>query len=583
MLTVKGELLYVGKAKNLKKRVNSYFDRRLNARLSVMIAQVANIEIIMTHSESEALLLENNLIKTLKPRYNVLLRDDKSYPYILVSTEHPYPSMELHRGTKKSPGRYFGPYPNVGAVKESLQLLQKMFHIRQCRDSYFQHRKRPCLQYQIKRCSAPCVDLIDKESYAQDIAHAMAFLEGRGEAVIAELGEKMEAASTAQEYEKAGHFRDQIISLRRAREHQCVDKDEGNWDIVGLYLANGGVCVSVLFIRQGRLLGHKAYFPKTPADCEANEIMTAFLKQYYLAAAQRDYPDKIVISHPIESAAILMSVVQSESQQKIALHQSPRGNSLRWMNMAINNAKYALESRQAEKATTCAQMQQLAKLLMLSRPPLRIECFDISHTQGEATVGSCVVFEASGPNRKAYRRFNIKGIVGGDDYAAMEQALIRRYKNMTSEDMPDILLIDGGKGQLAKAQQVLNALKRHEILVLGVVKGEGRKAENDRVLIAGESAPIAFEGNEAVLRYLQAIRDEAHRFAITGHRKQRAKKRNQSILEGVLGVGPNRRRLLLNHFGGLQEIKRASIEELERVSGINRALAQRIYDELKKI
>lgn len=579
MLGADGCVLYVGKAGNLKKRVASYFRAPggLPPKTRALMQQVVSVEVTVTNTEGEALLLENHLIKELRPRYNVLLRDDKSYPYIFLSSEDEYPRLTFHRGAKREPGRYFGPYPSAGAVRESLSLLQKLFPVRQCENSFFRNRSRPCLQYQIKRCTAPCVGFVERDDYMRDVRHAEMFLEGRSAQVIDELVARMEQASAALEFEQAARYRDQIASLRRVAERQYVAGEGGDLDVVGCVVEAGMACVQVFFFRGGRNLGNKAFFPQIPEDADAGDVLSGFLAQYYL---DKDVPAEILVSRPFADAELLAQVLAERAGRKVALRTRVRGERARWLQMAQSNAEHALHARLASRSGTQQRLEALRDALNLDQVPLRLECFDISHTMGEATVASCVVFGAEGALKSDYRRFNIHDIAPGDDYAAMRQALTRRYTRLKQGEskMPDVLLIDGGKGQVRQARDVLEELQVEGVTIVGVAKGPERRPGLETLFLSDQSTPIILPEDSAALHLIQQIRDEAHRFAITGHRQRRSRARNTSVLETIPGMGPKRRQRLLKQFGGLREIARAGVEDLASVQGISRELAQRIYD-----
>ena len=578
MYNAKDKVIYVGKAKNLKKRVSSYFvDRVSSTKTQAMVAQVHHLDVITTHTENEALLLENNLIKSLKPRYNVLLRDDKSYPFIFISTEHAFPRISFHRGAKKQKGRYFGPYPSAGAVRESLQLLQKLFPVRQCEDSFYNNRNRPCLQYQIKRCTAPCVGYIDEEDYKRDVNHAIKFLEGKSQEVIDELVNQMMQASDNLAFEKAAAYRDQIGYLRRLQEKQYVEAGEKNIDVIAATQRDDMACVQVFFIRNGQNLGNKSFFPKHTKDCSNGEILAAFIPQYYLG---KYVPSDILISESLEEKTWLEDVLSEQAGRKIGLLHSVRGDRAKWLEMAQSNAEKTLGLQLMSVSNLQKRVLSLQQALELTSLPRRLECFDISHTFGEETVASCVVFEDGAPKKSDYRRFNIKGIVKGDDYEAMRQALNRRYKKLKQGEgkLPDLLIIDGGKGQVNAAIAVLDELQINQVTLIGVSKGEGRKPGLESLHIASTGEIVSLESDSPALHLVQSIRDEAHRFAITGHRQRRDKARKRSTLEDIEGLGPKRRRALLNYFGGLQEVSKAGVEDIARVPGISRQLAQRVYD-----
>ncbi|QWT22390.1 excinuclease ABC subunit UvrC [Bacillus sp. NP157] len=573
---VDGELLYVGKAANLKKRVSNYFLKPpMDPRIASMVSQIDRAEVTLTRTAGEALLLESQLIKSLKPRYNIVLRDDKSYPYIFLSGGEDYPRLAFHRGAKSGTGRYFGPYPSTFAVRESLGLMQKLFKVRQCEDSYFKNRSRPCLQHQIGRCSAPCVQLINVEDYRNDVRHAEMFLEGRSSAVIDELAKSMEAASMNLNFERAATLRDQVAALRKLQAQHFVQGASADMDVIACCLEGGMACVSVLFFRNGVSLGSRDFFPRLPTDASVGDVLAQFIAQYYL---DRQVPRELVLSDPVEDIDVLADVLSEHAGYKVELKPSVRGERARFLEMAQRNASAALTSRLASRHTLLARFDDLQKVLELSEPPRRIECFDISHTRGEATVASCVVFGPEGPEKSHYRRFNIAGITPGDDYAAMHQALTRRFKKVVEGGArPDILLIDGGAGQVAQAVDVLRELGVEGIRVVGVAKGPGRRA-GEETLVLAESGKTLHPGTSSpALHLVAAVRDEAHRFAISGHRRRREAARERSTLEDVAGVGARRRAALLKAFGGLAGVEAAGVEELMSVKGIDRGLAERIY------
>jgi len=577
MLDNTGTVIYVGKAKNLKKRVASYFrNTGLTAKTQVMVAQIAAIETTVTHTENEALILENNLIKELMPRYNILLRDDKSYPYLFISGDS-FPRLSVHRGAKRKAGKYFGPYPSAGAVRESLNLLQKLFPVRQCEDSYYQNRSRPCLQYQIKRCTAPCVGLVSEEDYKKDVEHTILFLEGKNQQVMDDLSAEMEAASQRLDFEQAAAVRDKVIALRRVQERQYVSSEQGEFDVLAAIVRDGMAVVEVCFIRGGRNLGSKSYFPKGSADSSPEELLAAFVPQYYLG---KNIPAEILLSHEAEGISLLQEVLQTESGHKVSLRQPKRGQGVRWMQMAKTNAEISLTQRLSSRSNLLQRFEVLQDTLELDELPKRIECFDISHTRGERTVASCVVFGLEGAIKADYRKFNIEGITGGDDYAAMNQALTRRFTRLQKGEgkRPDLLLIDGGKGQIKEAQEVLAELNLSDLPILGIAKGPERKPGEETLFLVGRAGEVALSADSPALHLLQQVRDEAHRFAITGHRQRRAKARTTSTLEQIEGLGPKRRQKLLQQFGGLQEVQRAGVEDLSKVDGISKSLAQKIYD-----
>jgi len=580
MQDASGNVLYVGKAKNLKRRVGSYFSRSgSSARIQVMIRQIANIEIIVTHTENEALLLENNLIKELKPRFNIQLRDDKSYPYIALSN-HEFPRLGFYRGSRREPGRFFGPYPSASSVRESLNLLQKIFPVRQCDDTVFRNRSRPCLQYQIKRCTAPCVGYITREEYDVDVRQAAMFLEGGDKQVLAEMVRRMDAAATALDYETAARCRDRIAALRTVQEKQAIESDGGDADVVVAAIEKGHGCIGVTFIRSGRNIGTKHFFPNTGNTTGPGELLAGFLTQYYLG---KPIPRDIYLSSEIPDRPWLESAFGEQAGQKIRLHGKARGLSRRRIQQSLLNARIVLRRHLQDRASMRARFEALQESLGLDAVPERIECFDISHTGGEATVGSCVVFGPDGPVKSDYRRFNISDITPGDDYAAMRQLIARRYRRTVDEStngpvLPDLVLIDGGPGQLAEVESALADLGVEGIKLIGVAKGESRKPGLERLFLSGGKGATILPPDSLGLHLIQQIRDEAHRFAITGHRQRRARARTTSTLEQIPGIGDRRRQALLKYLGGLQEVARAGIEDLARVPGISPSLARRIYD-----
>lgn len=576
------EVIYVGKAKHLKKRVSSYFHGSdKGSKTRSLVSQIRNIEVTVTNTEGEALLLEDNLIKEFKPRYNILLRDDKSYPYVYLDSHNKFPRLSFHRGAKKKQGEYFGPYPSAGAVRESLNLLQKVFRIRQCEDSFFKNRSRPCLQYQIKRCTAPCTGLISEEDYALDVRHAVMFLQGKSSLIVEELVKKMDHASSTQEYEKAAVYRDQIAQLKRVQEKQYVSGEQGNIDVIACVAKNGHACVQVFFIRDGRNLGNKYYFPKQIGQSDAQDILSAFLPQYYLNnKTNRFVPPEIIVNHKLDEKQLLQEVLSEHADRKVMISDSVRSERARWIKMAENNASMVLANELANKASLLKRFEELQEVLDLDAMPQRLECFDISHTMGESTVASCVVMDTQGVVKNDYRQFNIKDITPGDDYAAMDQALTRRYTRLKKGEgkLPDVLFIDGGKGQVSAAMNVMEELQIDDVDIIGVAKGPERKPGLETLIVGRTGKTIDLPSDSAALHLIQQIRDEAHRFAITGHRQRRSKTRKTSLLENIEGLGPKRRQQLLKQFGGLQGIKRAGVEDLSSVHGISRALAQRIYD-----
>jgi excinuclease ABC subunit C len=573
-------ILYVGKAKNLKNRVSSYFrSNALDSKTMALVSRIQKVETTVTGSETEALLLEQSLIKEYKPPYNIVFRDDKSYPYILLTTGDKYPRLAFHRGAQKKKGRYFGPFPSAYSVRDSLNILQKVFQVRQCEDTFFKNRARPCLQYQIKRCSGPCCDLISTDDYADDVQHAAMFLEGKNNAVMQDYANKMEIASDKLEFEKAAHYRDQVGHLRKIQEQQYVVGNQGDIDVHAVVINPGGVCVLVMFIRGGRMLGNKTFFPKTRLDENESEVLAAFLPQFYLnGSGGRETPPEVVVNARIEDKFVLEGALTSQSGRKVMISDNVRSHRKRWVDLAVTNAEQSLGSHMASRNNLQQRFQSLQEALSLEEMPGRLECFDISHTSGEATVASCVVFDRNGPLKSDYRRFNIDGITPGDDYAAMSQALSRRYTRIKKGEglLPDILFIDGGKGQLSEAEKIFEELQIESVTLVGIAKGPTRKAGLESLILSG-GPELNLPQDNPGLHLIQHIRDESHRFAITAHRARRGKKRTESVLEGIDGVGPKRRRSLLRHFGGSAQVASAGLEELAKVEGISRILAEHIY------
>jgi len=589
MVDARDQVIYVGKARNLKKRVSSYFGAKcqVEPKTRALMSNTARVEVTATHTETEALLLENNLIKAHRPRYNILLRDDKSFPYIYLSTHQDFPRLAFHRGAKSAKGRYFGPYASAGAVRETLTQLQKLFRVRQCEDSFFNNRTRPCLQYQIKRCTAPCVGLVNEEQYGEDVRHASMFLEGRSEEMIEELVSRMNKAAESLDYEMASRYRDQIASLRRVQERQYISGAQGDIDIIAAATGEGLAAVQVFVVRNGQSLGNRTVMPSHAADATPEEILRAFLPQYYLSrSASRLIPKEILLSHPVDESELIASVLKQRAGHKVALKQRVRGERARWLKMAGENAALALKQRHADRASLRARLESLQDALSLDEMPSRIECFDVSHTAGEAAVASCVVFESDGPLKSDYRRFNIKTVAPGDDYGALREALSRRYRRVREEEgkLPDLILVDGGKGQLAQGISVLEELQLGDLTLVGVAKGPSRKPGLEHLYINNddERHPVTLSADSPALHLIQQIRDEAHRFAISGHRARRKRARGNSLLESIPGIGAKRRQRLLTEFGGLQALSRAGVEDLARVRGINRALAQAIYDAFRQ-
>ncbi len=582
MLGDRGEVLYVGKARNLKARVTAYFRASgLAAKTMALVAKVRDVQITVTGSETEALLLEQSLIKAERPRFNVLLRDDKSYPYIHL-TEHPYPRLTFHRGAKSGKGLYFGPFPSAAAVRDSLNILQKLFGIRPCTDSFFKNRSRPCLQHQIKRCSAPCVGLVERDQYADDVRLAILFLRGKSAAVLDEFKTRMDAAANVLKFERAARYRDQISHLRQMQENQYVDGDGGDVDIFGVAQGAGQACVQGLFVRAGRLLGHRTWFPKNELAVAAGELLFAFLSQYYLGSDNREIPKTVVASTPMEELELLTAALTDRAGRKVEAVCRVRGQRARWVRMAAENADLSLAALIADRKNVLARFVELQTALGWQDLPERLECFDISHSSGEATVASCVVFNTAGPVKSDYRRFNIEGVARGDDYGALEQAVRRRYTRLVKGEgaLPDAIIIDGGAGQVARAAEVLEQLQVDNVALLGIAKGPTRKPGLETIILAGHGE-LNLPPNGPAMHLLQHIRDEAHRFAITGHRGRRQKQRRQSALDDVPGVGPRRKRELLAHFGSVAAIAGASVEEIAKVPGVSDKLATGIHGSLR--
>jgi len=586
MLNEAGEVIYVGKARSLKNRVGSYFRASgLNSKTLAMVSKIEDIEITITNSETEALLLEQTLIKTHRPNYNIQMRDDKSYPYILLTSKDDYPRLGFYRGSRKRAGRFFGPYPSANATRETLQLLQKVFKVRQCQDSYFNNRSRPCLQYQIDRCTAPCVEAISTEDYAKDVHYSTLFLQGKSNDLVKELTSNMESAAAKEDFERAAVVRDQIMGLRRMQEEQIVANQGDDADVVAAEILQSYVCVHVIYIRAGRIIGSKNFYPRFKLANDPGELLTAFLSQSYLGADKAaNIPAELIVPTVLEGAEGLQDALTYVAGRKVKLSMRVRGHRSKWLQMAITNARESLHAYVSNKQNIFKRFQQLQDSLKLESMPNRIECFDISHTSGEGTVGSCVVFDESGAVKSDYRRFNIKGITGGDDYAAMEQVLDRRFTRLAKGEakIPDILLIDGGKGQLTQAKKIMEKFQLPEIQLLGIAKGISRRAGQETLFMLKDERfkEIVIPTESGALHLLQQVRDEAHRFAITGHRARRAKARKQSTLEEIQGLGPKRRRELLRYFGGHQEINKASESEIAKVNGISKKLAENIYEYL---
>jgi excinuclease ABC subunit C len=580
MYDAEGSVLYIGKARNLRDRVGTYFSpSNVVPKVQALVAQIAKMEVTVTNNETEALLLEYNLIKQHKPRFNVVLRDDKSYPYIHLCTDHEYPRLAFYRGPRNLPGRYFGPFPSAYAVKETLQQLQKLFHIRNCRDTFFANRSRPCLQHQIDRCSAPCVGLIAREAYAQDVETAVKVLDGHSSEANAQLTARMEQAAANLDFERAAQIRDQLASLKRIQAQQIVTSEgERDVDVFALVGEPGEFAVSVMLVRGGRNLGTTSYFPKATL-AEPDEALSSFIMQYY---ATQEPPPEVLVGRALPDAEALSQALRTRANHEVHVRFPMRGLGVRWAEMTAENATQALRMRQSQRQGAEEMLASLADELELPELPARIECFDISHTGGEGTVASCVVFGPEGPLKKEYRRFNITGITPGDDYGALRQALQRRYTRIREGEYPapDMLLIDGGQGQISEVHTVLAELGFEDLLLIGVAKGPDRRPGQERLFIHGAAAPRILEPHSPALRLIQRVRDEAHRFAITGHRRKRARRYNESVLETVPGLGPAKRRALLKHFGGLQGVMRAGVADFEQVAGIGASLARNIYDHL---
>jgi excinuclease ABC subunit C len=585
MLDVEDHVLYVGKAKNLKNRVSSYFRKTgLTPKTAALVKRIVQIDVTVTETETEALILEHNLIKQYRPPFNILMRDDKSYPYIFLSDKDDWPRLAFHRGPKKAKGTYFGPFPSVHAVRESMGFLQKVFKVRQCEDIFFKNRSRPCLQYQIKRCSAPCVKFVTADDYAADVNLTRLYLDGKADKILQQLEREMDAASTDLNFEKAAEYRDQIATLRQVQAQQMIEKGSGTIDIVAGAVSNGQACVHMLYVRQGRILGSRSYYPKTPLAESVGDLLEEFVPQLYLYGGGRpDLPKEILVNAAFDGSQVLTDALAEHVGRNIQIKDNVRGFRAKWLELAQRTAEQNLTSKLASKQTLQQRFESLRDTLGLDSTPERVECFDISHSSGEAVVASCVVFDnSSGALKSDYRRFNIENITGGDDYAAMEQAIRRRYTRLMKGEgkLPDILLIDGGKGQIGIAKSVLSDLGVVGVMTIGVAKGTTRKPGMETLILADENNKVVARPQQAALHLIQQIRDEAHRFAITGHKARRDKKRRTSPLEGIPGVGPTRRRDLLKHFGGVVEVKKASVADLMKVTNINKKVAEAIYSAL---
>ena len=585
MYDAAGGLLYVGKAKNLKNRVTSYFRASgLTGKTMALVARIHDIQVTVTTTERDALLLEHNLIKEYRPPYNIDLKDDKSYPYIYLSSDDKWPKLGFHRGPKRKKGEYFGPYPSAGAVRSTLHLMQKVFKVRQCEESYFRNRSRPCLQYQIGRCSGPCVGLVSDDEYSKQVENSALFLSGKSQEVMKRLADDMEAAAEQLEFEKAAELRDQLQRLQQVQSTQGIEGSRGELDLLAANVAHGQACVQVLFVREGRVLGSRTYYPALKLEEDEAAVLDAFLPQFYLSGRQT-IPQEIVVSHRPANADLLEETLIEQSKRKVVIKHQVRDARARWLQLAKQTAESNLESFISGKQTMAGRLEALRRELDLELTPTRMECFDISHSSGEATVASCVVFDSNGARKADYRKFNIEGITGGDDYAAMQQVLERRYRRLSKGEgtLPDVLFIDGGKGQVTQAKQVLEQFELTSVKIVGVAKGTTRKAGFETLVDGDTGTESQLRGDNPALHLIQQIRDEAHRFAISGHRGRRNKARRQSTLEGIGGVGAKRRRDLLRHFGSIRGVENASVDELCKVDGISATLAQTIYDHLHTV
>ena len=580
MYDEKNEILYVGKAKNLKNRVGSYFSGRpQNAKTQALVNKIASIQVTVTKTESEALILEHNLIKQQSPHYNILLKDDKSYPYILVTDEE-WPRVALHRGPKRAKGQYYGPYPNAYAAREALALLQKVFRVRQCENSFFSNRSRPCLQYQIERCTGPCVDgLVSADDYQKDLRRTVKFLKGENEELVQSLMDDMQSASENLEFEKAASYRDSVGQLRKVQSEQNIERGSANLDVIAAATDGSSACVHMLFIRQGRIIASRSYYPKDELAASPAEVISDFVPHYYLSGQDRVSPSEIVVSDVMEEAAVVESTISSVLAKKVRISVPKKGRRIEWLDVARRTAEQNLSGRLAGKLSHQRRLQALGEALGLEKAPARLECYDISHHSGAETVASCVVFNEEGPLKSDYRKFNIEDITGGDDYAAMDQVLRRRFKRLKKGEgaMPDILVIDGGKGQMTQAKRVLKELEIPELVLLGVAKGAARKSGWERLYVGEDSTELALDSHSPAFHLIQNIRDEAHRFAVAGHTARKNKKITSSPLDQIDGIGAKRKKSLLHHFGGLQGISAAGIADLAKVEGINTSLAEDIY------
>lgn len=582
MLDAEDRVLYVGKARNLQARLSSYFQKNVaSAKTRALVSRIAKVETTVTGSETEALLLEQSLIKSLRPPYNILLRDDKSYPYIRLTTGQRFPRVTFHRGNRRAGSHYFGPYPSGGAVREAISLVEKVFQIRNCSDSFYNNRTRPCLQHQINRCSAPCVGLVEEKDYARQVKLAMDFLEGRSRQVTNQLSADMEAAAEALDFERAAALRDQLAAIQSVQQKQVAETGQGNLDVVAIGTQHGLAVIELLMIRHGRILGHRTFRPATRGEEDRDAILDAFLAQYYLGDRNDAVrPQEILLNQSLASADALQQALAQQWQKKVRLAWRVRGERAAWIDMAVNNARQSLAADLAAREHLEARFLALETLLDTGQAVRRIECFDISHTQGEKAVASCVVFDQQGARKTDYRHFNVTPDAGGDDYQALEEAVRRRYQRMVKEQgrLPDLLLIDGGKGQMQRAWEVIQSLSLADsVQVMGIGKGPSRRPGLE-VLYLPDGRELTPGASHQGLHLLQQVRDEAHRFALTGHRARRGKTRRQSTLDEVPGIGPKRRKALLTHFGGLKQLRNASAAELARVPGINAQMAQTLYD-----
>lgn len=582
MFSEQGELLYVGKARNLKKRLSSYFRKTLDSpKTAAMMEQVVDIKTLITNNENDALLLEANLIKEHTPKYNILFRDDKSYPYLVLKAGQGFPRLAIYRGRRNKQDQFYGPFPNGFAVKKTLNLLQKLFKIRQCSDSYFSNRVRPCLQHQIKRCTAPCVGLVTPEQYQEQVEQVKLFLSGKSQTLVHQLIEKMETAAKNLNYELAAKYRDQIAELRSVQSQQAMEVADQDVDVILVLREYNVTILGLLMVRHGQVLGQKTFYPKHVETDSLDQVLNHFIGQYYLTMAET-IPNKIMVFDQLSEKELLAGALRQVAGHRVLLVQGRGELAQRWHDTLRQNLSYELSKKHADKVSALAKLDELTKVLKLAKPLRHLECFDISHALGEATVASCVVFNTQGLAKALYRKFNINDVTKGDDYAAMRQALTRRYQRILKEGqtLPDMVVIDGGKGQLQQAVDVFQELGVQDVLLLGVAKGADRKPGFEKLWLAGQPTPVLLEATSSAFHLLQQIRDEAHRFAITSHRAKRAKIRQTSSLEDIPGVGAKRRRDILSHFGGMQQLKKAGVAELTKVSGISRQLAEKIIKEL---